>query len=306
MAGEVAAAGIGAGVSMIGMGVQNQWHKRQNKWNRKAQRKQYDYQRALNEQGHDLQYEMWQKTNYPAQLEMMRKAGLNPALMYGQAGATGTTGSQGGGSASGGHGAGLPGVDMSAMLMGAQMRDILASAKGKEIDNDIKEGKDLAGRGQMELEAMSLDNIAKRLDNTQKDVNIRAGEMGIKLQAKQIEKIELESAKLAKEIKLNFTEHSGQYMWPNLERFVSGEYPTETYIGAASAALTILPFKNIGTITKLFGSGKAKGIVKGASKMYDKFMDKARKLGKKKSINNRKSDREKYVDNMKKIIKEAP
>ena len=35
---------------------------------------------------------MWEKTNYPAQVAQMRKAGLNPALMYGQAGAGGQLG----------------------------------------------------------------------------------------------------------------------------------------------------------------------------------------------------------------------
>ena len=48
------------------------------------------------------QLEMWEKTNYPAQVAQMRKAGLNPALMYGQAGAGGQLG---GTAPSGGEGA---------------------------------------------------------------------------------------------------------------------------------------------------------------------------------------------------------
>ena len=43
---------------------------------------------------------MWKKTNYPAQMEMLKEAGLNPALLYGMSGGGGTTtGSQSGGSA---------------------------------------------------------------------------------------------------------------------------------------------------------------------------------------------------------------
>lgn len=63
---------------------------------------QYQRQQNLNRQGANLQYDMWQKTNYPAQMEMLRKAGLNPSLMYAKGGVGGTTGSQTGGSATSG------------------------------------------------------------------------------------------------------------------------------------------------------------------------------------------------------------
>lgn len=36
-------------------------------------------------------YQMWEQTNYAAQVEQMKKANLNPALMYGQTGAGGGT-----------------------------------------------------------------------------------------------------------------------------------------------------------------------------------------------------------------------
>lgn len=61
---------------------------------------QFKNQQALNKQGQELQLDTWKQTNYPAQVAMLKEAGLNPGLMYGQAGAGGTTGSQGGGSAS--------------------------------------------------------------------------------------------------------------------------------------------------------------------------------------------------------------
>ena len=61
-----------------------------------AQQNQY----ALNVQGQQLQMDMWNQTNYGAQIEHMRKAGLNPALMYSKGpGAGGSTGSQTGGQA---------------------------------------------------------------------------------------------------------------------------------------------------------------------------------------------------------------
>ena len=67
---------------------------------------QYEHQTKLNRQGADLMYEMWNKTNYPAQVKQMLAAGLNPALMYKSGGPGGVTGSQGGGSAQGGSAAG--------------------------------------------------------------------------------------------------------------------------------------------------------------------------------------------------------
>lgn len=39
----------------------------------------------------EQQLDLWNKTSYPAQLEQMKKAGINPALMYGGAGSGGTT-----------------------------------------------------------------------------------------------------------------------------------------------------------------------------------------------------------------------
>lgn len=53
-------------------------------------------QAAYNQQ---LALEMWDKTNYKAQVEQLIKAGLNPALLYGQGGTGGTT--QGAGAAEG-------------------------------------------------------------------------------------------------------------------------------------------------------------------------------------------------------------
>jgi hypothetical protein len=90
----------------------------------------------LNKQGHDLQMDMWNKTNYGAQVKHMLEAGLNPALMYGSAGQGGTTGSQGGGSAAGGSAVGENVMDMQNMLLGKQLEKI-----DSEIDlNESKAG----------------------------------------------------------------------------------------------------------------------------------------------------------------------
>ena len=48
------------------------------------------------------QLEMWKATNYPAQVEQMKLAGLNPALAYGMGGGGGVTSNVATGKTSGG------------------------------------------------------------------------------------------------------------------------------------------------------------------------------------------------------------
>jgi hypothetical protein len=150
---------IGAGISMLGglLGARNQ-HRRQ----RQLMGVQYQNQRLLNQHGHDLQYDMWKKTNYPAQVQMMKEAGLNPALMYGSAGQGGTTGSQGGGSAASGNAASFQAMDLSNMMLAkAQAKDLEASARLKNVDADKKEGVDT----QEAISRAELNTINKLLND---------------------------------------------------------------------------------------------------------------------------------------------
>ena len=98
-------------------------------------------QQQLNRQGHQLQMDMWNKTNYQAQLKHMKKAGLNPALMYGMGGGGGTTaGSQGGGSASGGQAVQMHPMDMANIaLLKAQTDNIKADTELKGSQKGVNE-----------------------------------------------------------------------------------------------------------------------------------------------------------------------
>ncbi len=74
-------------------------------------------QKALNKQGQKLQMQTWKDTNYPAQMGMLKEAGLNPGPLYGMGGAGGaTSGSQGGGTAQGGHAPAPQQLDINANL----------------------------------------------------------------------------------------------------------------------------------------------------------------------------------------------
>ncbi len=115
-------------------------------------------QQTLNEQGHDLQMQMWKDTNYPAQVQMMKSAGLNPALMYGMKGGGGTTtGSQGGGAAAKGNAPQNKGVNMQNIMMGLQMKNLQAQTDNIKADTQNKGG---------ELEGINLDNARKEIENT--------------------------------------------------------------------------------------------------------------------------------------------
>ena len=111
---------LGIGTTLAGMAYNEFGNARQQRQQREMMNMQYGNQRKLNQQGNRLQMDMWNKTNYGAQVDHMKEAGLNPALMYGSAGQGGTTGSQGGGSAGSGGAPKAPVMDMSNMLMGKQ------------------------------------------------------------------------------------------------------------------------------------------------------------------------------------------
>ena len=92
-------------------------------------------QKELNRQGHDLSMDMWNKTNVGPQMEKYKEAGLNPALMYGQSGATGTTSM-----ASGGNAPQPKAMDMNSMLMGGQLELMKAQANKANADADATKG----------------------------------------------------------------------------------------------------------------------------------------------------------------------
>ena len=95
-----ATAAIGTGLGLITQKIAD---KRQLKQQEKLNELQIKGNKELAKYGNELQYEMWQKTNYPAQVEMLKEAGLNPGLMYGGAGAGGQTGASTGGQVTGGN-----------------------------------------------------------------------------------------------------------------------------------------------------------------------------------------------------------
>jgi len=126
-------------------------------------------QQQLNRQGHQLQMDMWNKTNYQAQLKHMKKAGLNPALMYGMGGGGGTTaGSQGGGSASGGNAVQMHPMDMANLALVKAQKD-----KNEAETRNIDKGTERTGSDIKVNEQNILESIA-RSGNISEDTKLKA------------------------------------------------------------------------------------------------------------------------------------
>lgn len=146
--GNITEALMETGIGALGMLTQKQREQRALNNQKELMALQLQNQKTLNQQGHDLQFDMWKKTNYPAQVEMLKEAGLSVGLLYGMKGGGGTTtGNQSGGNASGGNApapmdigqiinASLAGADVK--LKKAEAREMNADAENKEMDNKVK------------------------------------------------------------------------------------------------------------------------------------------------------------------------
>lgn len=164
----------GIGSQLLGMIGGHQQERRNYRNQRNLMNLQMHNQAGLNRQGHDLQMDMWNKTNYGAQVGHMKDAGLNPALMYKGAGAGGTTGSQGGGSASMGSSQQGRVMDMSNLLMGAQIKDLEANARKKEVEANKLAGVDTTeGESRVAMNKQNVEESIAREKNIGADTKLK-------------------------------------------------------------------------------------------------------------------------------------
>ena len=118
-----------------------------------------------------LALDTWEKTNYPAQVQQMQKAGLNVGLMYKGAGAGGTTmggSSQMPSSSSAPSGGGEIGMGiqtaMQLRLLQAQTENIQADTKVKETEAAFKAGPGTAV-AEAQVGLMVAQKLGKELEN---------------------------------------------------------------------------------------------------------------------------------------------
>lgn len=147
---------LGPVAGLLGNKAQNRYNQRMAKqqfdWQRQLMQQQYTNQGKLNRQGHDLSFEMWEKTNYPAQMQMLKEAGLNPALLYGNGGGPGgTTQQSGGGSASGGNAPSIAPMELN-MQLASMMKDLkLKDAQAEKLIAETETERGDNSRGMQEI-----------------------------------------------------------------------------------------------------------------------------------------------------------
>ena len=131
--GPVATAALGIGTQMIS-GLGNQIFGEMN------QARELRGQRKALAQQNAAAMDIWEKTNYKAQMGQLEKAGLNPGLIYGMGGAGGTLG---GSSATAQGAAGTGAIDIAGAaqiaLLNAQRENIEADTENKRADKGKKE-----------------------------------------------------------------------------------------------------------------------------------------------------------------------
>lgn len=127
-------AGLGMATDLVGGFMGQMFADKNTKRQIAAQKEMADYNQALN-------MKMWKETNYTAQMNELKKAGLNPSIIYGGAGAQGggntvSTGNIGQSNAGENSNSGMQGImaGLQAGMMEAQIEALKAGANKDNAD----------------------------------------------------------------------------------------------------------------------------------------------------------------------------
>lgn len=166
-------AGLGGMYSAIAGGWQD---KRQLKQQERLMGLQMKGQREMQDYANEKQLEMWEKTGVVGQMEQIKKAGLNPAMMYGGGGAGGATvGNNAGMGVSGADAAKRSGSEAEAVMsMGLQAQMMQAQIellKSQANKNNVDAGK--AAGVDTDLVNASISNIRAKTGNIQADTQLK-------------------------------------------------------------------------------------------------------------------------------------
>lgn len=140
------------------------------------QRRELRGQKKALKQQNDAAMDIWERTNYKAQVEQLNKAGLNPGLIYGMGGAGGTVG---GSSATAKGDQGNSSMDIGQAvqlgLMKAQKENIEASTENTKVDTAKKAGVDTdlnraqEGTEYSKQKLMAVDTKIREIEQNVKD-----------------------------------------------------------------------------------------------------------------------------------------
>lgn len=145
--------GIGSIAAGMGMSLFNDT--RQIDMEYKLQKLAMKNQKEMTDYNMKKQLEMWEATNYKAQVEQMKKAGLGVGLMYGMKGGGGTTAAVNAGQVAGGNAPkgggeimGTMGMGMNLALISAQKDLMKAQAEKAQAEANKTAGADTANTNQ--------------------------------------------------------------------------------------------------------------------------------------------------------------
>lgn len=204
----------------------------------------------------DLQKDMWDYTNYENQMQHIKNAGLNPALLYGMSGGGGTTT----GSA---HAEGVSNAGTTAVGMGLNAAKLLSEIRliNAQADKTDKEGKKIAGvdtdlaRAQENLANFTAKLMESKGRLTEVDID-NAKKYGNKL-VEETRLLETQ-ADIAEETKENEIEKNAQELlnmqWEGIKKQFEAELTSEE-VKIAKEKLEMLWF---GLITDRRNSDAAK------------------------------------------------
>ena len=164
------------GGAILGIGLQAMNNGRQINQQRELTQIQSAAQKDLTDYNQEKAYQMWQKTNYGAQVEELKKAGLNAGLLYGMGGAGGATANVTAGSVTGGQAPqggreiqDLMQIGLQSELLKAQIDNIKADTANKEEDtkNKPKIGANLEANTKSILQGIFNQKAAEELTKWQ-------------------------------------------------------------------------------------------------------------------------------------------
>lgn len=182
---------MGAGLAgqvlgmVLGQGMQGMNDDRQVDMQGRLNAQQAQWQMQLMNHQTRKQLEMWEKTSYGAQVEQMKKAGINPALMYGMGGGGGQT--VGGGMPSTGGGSAATGGGREVQdFMGMGLQAGMAQAQIKLMEAQTEKTKvEAAKTGGVDTE-LARTSIASLLQGI-KSEGVKQGLMGVETELKGLE-----------------------------------------------------------------------------------------------------------------------
>lgn len=150
----VAGAGAGGIMDILGGAIQS------GQYNRNADR-QMAREKEMSEFQRQQMMKTWNETNYSAQVDQLKKAGLNPALLYGNsAGPGGSTANAGGGSPSG---AGF--TQFNAMGIGLDTALKKAQIENIEADSNLKQTQAENTGVQTDKSKIEIESLTQGIEN---------------------------------------------------------------------------------------------------------------------------------------------